>query len=176
MLFSENSSLITTPEGLDLDSQIIELCVEIMGINELEIPFRVVITSDESESTATLGEDYRPGIVTPEGCPFSPFNVPLSPPLPPNINSMTNVVFDFVPGNVTVACNFVSIMSDSVLEGSEYVKFIINSTEPVDIPPSEDPCSTITIVDPEGPIAYYYNRTRPLSTLSNVYRCCSILI
>lgn len=137
-------------EALDFDSQFVEICVEVSGTVNFSIPFLVnlVVTG----GTVTLGVDCDFGVIPPEGCPSSPFNMPPFPAMPgsafPLPNSLTiHVASGPLP---VISCGIVTIFEDGIFEGPEFIQVSINSTQPFEVPIVEPVTSTLTITDSEG--------------------------
>ena len=95
----------------------VDVCLTLRVATEIGNPFTVEVIVDEAASTATLGSDFQPGIVFPDGCPM--------------VNSSEasdSLLIEFVPGTELTACGVVTILDDGIFEDEEIIAFAINET------------------------------------------------
>lgn len=141
-------------EGVDFDSQFVEICVKAAGALTIGNSFDVDLIL--VTQTATLGVDYQFGVIPPEGCLLPPSNnyLPFLP-IPGYVSSTLptrNLRIHFAPGESLPAtsCGIVTILIDEVFEGPESLQLSINSTCPFEVPTVQLVSSSLVITDTEG--------------------------
>ena len=136
------SSELTVQEGLDFNSQFVQVCVALEpNTTIICTPFtvNVALTEADVESPAAdLGVDFDLSIV-----PLDPMS----------FSSSNNLSITFPVGTTNVFCSTISILADTVLEGTENFRLQVNSTS-IGLVVNSSPF-TVSIVDPEGePVTY----------------------
>ena len=106
----------------------VDVCLTLSSATEIGNPFTAEVIVDEAASTATLGSDFQPGIVFPDGCPIS-----------------DSLLIEFVPGTELTACGIVTILDDGIFEDEEIIAFAINQTFVSGIVLADSSIVTITI-------------------------------
>ena len=89
---------------------------------------------NETASTATLGSDFQPGIVFPDGCPMVGSS-----------EASDSLLIEIVPGTELTACGVVTILDDGIFEDEEIIAFAINQTFVSGIVLADASIVTITI-------------------------------
>ena len=95
----------------------VDVCLTLSGATEIGNPFTAEVIVDEAASTATLGSDFQPGIVFPDGCPMVGSS-----------EASDSLLIEFVPGTELTACGVVTILDDGIFEDEEIIAFTINQT------------------------------------------------
>lgn len=112
--------------------------------------FTAEVVVIESESSATLGEDFVLGVIPPDQCSLPPIS---TPPFLQNVSSVSSsLFFEFPAGDIRERCTFITVLDDDIFEEEESFKLQINGTSPYSVPiSSPDECITFTINrDPQG--------------------------
>ena len=115
---SSSIALSTSANVVDECCRIfVDVCLTLSGATKIENPITAEVIVDEAASTATLGSDFQPGIVFPDGCPMVGSS-----------EASDSLLIEFVPGTELTACGVVTILDDGIFEDEEIITFAINQT------------------------------------------------
>ena len=95
----------------------VDVCLTLSSASVIGNPFTAEVIVNEKASTATLGLDFQPGIVFPDGCPIVGSS-----------EASDRLLIEFVPGTELTACGVVTILDDGIFEDEEIIVFSINQT------------------------------------------------
>ena len=128
-------ALSTSANDVDECCQIfVDVCLTLSSASEIGNPFTAEVIVNEKDSTATLGSDFQPGIVFPDGCPMVGSS-----------EASDSLLIEFVPGTELTACGVVTILDDGIFEDEEIIAFAINQTFVSGIVLANSSVVTITI-------------------------------
>ena len=115
-----SASIVPSTLASDVDECcriFVDVCLTLSSGTEIGNPFTAEVIVDEAATTATLGLDFQPGIVFPDGCPMVGSN-----------ETSVSLLIEFVPGTELTACGVVTILDDGIFEDEEIIAFAINQT------------------------------------------------